>query len=132
MGILTHFNFCIYWGPLGSPWVNHPPELPSTLRAARCLDGTGGGLGLVGPEEAVAVEVEAVELGASPEELAARDVAVAVAIHPAKPGWALGGPRGRRRDDRAGVRGGGGARGRSEQGGQVAACEGELDVVRDL
>src|SRR5262249_62340219 len=52
--------------------------------------------GFRGADQAIAGGVESVERGARAEELAAGDIAVTVAIHPAKPVRALGGPRGGR------------------------------------
>src|SRR5437868_6540492 len=43
------------------------------------------GFGFVGVDQAIAVAVDAVEVGLGAEELAARNVAVAVAVHLAEP-----------------------------------------------
>ena len=61
-------------------------HLPAGLLRDRRTRSVCRGGGLVGVDQAVVVAVEAVELRAGAEELAAGDVAVAVAVHPAEPG----------------------------------------------
>ena len=79
------------------------------------------------------VTVQVIELFACAEELTRRDVAVAVAIHLAKPARAGGRPGTRRGVSHAVRRQQGGpARGRREEEGKVAAVKNQADVVRDL
>src|SRR5262249_44797413 len=87
-----------------------------------------GRTGLGGLDEAVVVAVEPVKLIERPEELPARDVAVAVAVHAAEPSRARGVP---------GRRGGfvgssGRADGVAGHPRQPAAGDDELDVIGDL
>ena len=68
---------------------------------------------------------------AAAQELAPGDIAVAVAIHPAEPVRA-GGAQDAGRRGGLGIGRGGARRGRGDEAGEVAAGEGEPDVVRDL